>query len=362
MTTTENSPIAGRRVSPDEVRKSVDDTLREFFEAKAVLASGTSLAGVTAVLRDYVLTGGKRLRPLLCYCGWVAAGGPPGDPVILRAAASLELFHAFALIHDDIMDGSDERRGRPTLHRLLEADRATGDPERDRRFGVDSAILVGDLAMVWSDELLHGCGAPPRVLSAVRPLLDAMRTELMFGQYEDLSTTGTGNPDLATALSIASYKSGKYTVERPLHIGATLAGAEPALLDAFTAFGVPVGEAFQLRDDLLGIFGDPARTGKSALADLRDGKGTALLAIALRSARPDQRRVLTAQVGNPQLNEDGARHVRVVLEETRAVHAVEDMIEERRGRGLAALDRVEIRAEARAALRDLAIAATARTA
>ncbi|MEV4760402.1 polyprenyl synthetase family protein [Micromonospora sp. NPDC049559] len=351
------------RIDLVEVRVAIDEKLREFFAGKATWANGSELADVVDALRDYLLGGGKRLRPLLAYCGWRAAGGKAGHDPALRAAASLELFHAFALIHDDIIDVAESRRGRPSLHRTLarrHGDR--GDAASVERLGTSSAILVGDLAMVWSDELLHASGMSMRQLAAARPLLDAMRTELMYGQYLDLMGTGAAPRDAGAALTIARYKSGKYTIERPLHIGARLAGADQRLLDACSAFGLPIGEAFQLRDDLLGIFGDPVVTGKSRLDDLRDGKGTVLLALALRRADESGRATLTRLVGDPELDEEGAARVRRVFVDSGAVGVVEEMIQERLRQGLAVLDSAPFQPEAAAALREMAHAATVRAA
>ncbi|MEU8425578.1 polyprenyl synthetase family protein [Micromonospora sp. NPDC048835] len=344
-----------------EMRRSVDEALRAFFADKARIAAGSGLADMVEALRDYVLAGGKRLRPLLCLCGWQAAGGTPQHPAAVAVAASLELFHAFALIHDDIVDNAAVRRGHPCLHVTLVGHGRSDDPARNVRFGLDSAILLGDLAMVWSDEMLHSSGVTPVQMRAVRPILDQMRTELMFGQYHDLLSSHSP-PDVTTALTVASYKSGRYTVQRPLQIGAALAGADESLLAACTAFALPIGEAFQLRDDLLGIFGDPKNTGKSTLDDLREGKGTVLLAIALRDADRGQLADLTDLVGNPNLDEDGAETARRILLATGAPAKVERLIEERLREGLAALDGSEFHPEAKAALRDLARAATVRSA
>jgi geranylgeranyl diphosphate synthase type I len=281
---------------------------------------------------------------------------------MLRAAASLELFHTFALIHDDIMDASDTRRGRPTIHRSLAAQyRNHGDLAATDRYGTSVAILLGDLALVWSDEMFHTCGLTPHQLSVARPLLDAMRTEVMIGQYLDLLSAGDETGDVDSALSIVLFKTAKYTVERPLQMGATVAGADQDVLDACSAFALPIGEAFQLRDDLLGVFGDPAITGKSRLDDLREGKATALLAFALRRANKTQRALLRRLIGNPDLDESGAAVVRGIFIETGALPAVNAMIRERRQQALTALDHAQFRPAATAALYEIAHRATVRT-
>ncbi|QCX82621.1 All-trans-nonaprenyl-diphosphate synthase (geranyl-diphosphate specific) (plasmid) [Streptomyces sp. YIM 121038] len=275
------------------------------------------------------MAGGKRLRPLLCVTGWYAAAGqvPVPEPVV-RVAAALELFHAFCLIHDDVMDNSPTRRGRPTVHRTL-ADRHPPDCctlQTARKFGTGAAILIGDLALTWSDELVHTAGLTPGQLAMLLPLLDVMRTEVMYGQYLDLAATGHPTTDLDHALTIIRYKTAKYTIERPVHIGAALAGGTTALAEALTAYALPLGEAFQLRDDLLGVYGDIQITGKSPLDDLRDGKHTVLLAIALRAAAPHQAETLERLLGRPDLIETQAGEIRSILTATGARAQVEEMI------------------------------------
>ncbi|MFH9006617.1 polyprenyl synthetase family protein [Streptomyces afghaniensis] len=343
----------------DDVPAAVEAALAEFLDGKA--RAGSDLRQFTELLRGLLGAGGKRLRPVLCCCGWLAAGGGELAPVV-PAAASLELFHMFALIHDDIMDRSDTRRGRPTVHRAL-ADRASGRPDLTdaERFGVNGAILVGDLAMVWSDELLHSSGLSADRLAAARPVLDAMRSELMYGQYLDLLVSTDLDSGLEASLTVARYKTAKYTVERPLQLGAALAGGNDRTHEACSAYGLPLGEAFQLRDDVLGVFGDPSVTGKPCLDDLREGKHTALLAIALRQAGPAQARTLRALVGDARLDEDGAAVVRGVLRDTGALDTVERMIHARCRQAVDSLDRSPFPPAVRAALARLATAATVRT-
>ncbi len=339
----------------DYVRASVDEIISDFLDHKArtnvpgPAGVKTAWPEITEILRGFIATGGKRLRPLLCTVGWYAAGGGPHPESLLRAAASLEMFHAFALIHDDVMDDSPTRRGRPTLHRAP----VGGLP------GIARAILVGDLALAWSDELLHTAGLATEQLTRVLPLVDAMRSEVMYGQYLDVTSTGRPDPELDHALTIARYKTATYTVERPLHIGAALAHPD-APNTSLSAYALPIGEAFQLRDDLLGTFGTEALTGKSTLDDLRDGKHTALVSLALRDADPGQRRTLRALVGDPALDEDGARRVRGVLIATGARDAVEKLIAVRHQEALTALDQAAFPPAADAALRSIARAAEGR--
>ena len=231
-----------------------------------------------------LLAGGKRLRPAFCYWGHRAAGGADGEAIV-NAAAALELFQACAIVHDDVMDGSDTRRGQPAAHRRFAALHRSrdwhGDPEA---FGEGAAILLGDLCLSWSDEMLATSGFGPDELARGDRVFAEMRSELMGGQYLDLLEQARGGGSVERALRVARYKSAKYTIEKPLHLGAALAGGGQEVLDGFSGYGLPLGEAFQLRDDLLGVFGDPAQTGKPAGDDLREGKRTALVAMALEAA------------------------------------------------------------------------------
>ncbi|MEU1549282.1 polyprenyl synthetase family protein [Nocardia sp. NPDC005745] len=314
------------QLDPAAVTGAVDRVLSRFLAEKLGCASTPQLPLFVGWLQEF-LAGGKRLRPLLCYCGW-QVGGARGAPVaIARVAASLELFHAFALIHDDVMDDSATRRGKPSAHRRIAADNP-GHRSRDR-LGVNAAILLGDLALGWSYDLVATADLPSAPAAMVWRLLDAMRIETLSGQYLDLLTAGDPAADVETALAIGRYKTAKYTIERPLQIGAVLAGANSALLAACTEYAVPLGEAFQLRDDILAVFGDPAVTGKPNLDDLRDAKHTVLLAIARQRAEPAQAAILAALVGNPGLDEEGAARVRDVITSTGARATVEQMISDR---------------------------------
>ena len=274
------------------IRNQVGRALRGFLGGqRAVLlrAGGELLPGLEAL--EELLAGGKRLRPAFCYWGWRGAGGPDCQPV-LAAAAALELLHASALVHDDVMDGSDTRRGRPSLHRLFAARHAEqrwrGSPEA---FGMGAAILLGDLLLSWTDGMYHASGLPADSLRRGQAVLDLMRTEVFAGQYLDLLGQAAGTGTVESALRVVEYKTAKYTIERPLHLGAALAGfTEGPVPAVFSAYGLPLGVAFQLRDDILGVFGDPAQTGKPASDDVREGKRTVLLAIARARAAAAQAR------------------------------------------------------------------------
>ncbi|MGW2369931.1 polyprenyl synthetase family protein [Streptomyces sp. NPDC001667] len=337
------------------IRNAVNACLEDFLAVKARNADAECLpAEVSRTLHDFLSAGGKRIRPVLCVAGWHAGGGDQTPPPVLQVAASLEMFHAFALIHDDVMDNSATRRGKPCVHRALTAlhQAERGRVEADR-LGASAAILIGDAALTWADELVHTAGLTPVQLAAVLPLVDIMRSEVMYGQYLDITATGRPTGDIGRAMRIVRYKTAKYTVERPLHIGAALAGSPRSVRDALSGYALPLGEAFQLRDDLLGVFGTPARTGKSRLDDLREGKHTALVALALCHADPRQQDTLRALLGKPDLSEHEGDRLRHLFVDTGARDAVELMIEDRRGQALRSLETAAFPPAVAATLRHL---------
>jgi geranylgeranyl diphosphate synthase type I len=280
----------------------------------------------------------------------------------VTAAAALEWLQASALVHDDIIDGSDVRRGQPSMHQHFAIQhRKAGWLGSSAGFGVGAAILLGDLMLSWTDEMFRSCGLPAQQVAAALPYLDACRTEVVAGQFLDVVAQAAGDSDLETAMRVVHFKSAKYTVERPLHLGAALAGAEPGLIAALSEFGLPIGEAFQLRDDVLGVFGDEVRTGKPAGDDLREGKRTVLLAHAYAGADPSQRVTLQRLVGNAALQADELETLREVIEDTGALHAVEAHIAELHTAAMAALDAAPIAAEARSSLSALAERSVRRT-
>jgi geranylgeranyl diphosphate synthase type I len=270
-------------------------------------------------------------------------------------------------VHDDVIDASATRRGQPAVHRRFAADHtAAGWRGAAGAFGAGAAILVGDLLLAWADEMLRTSGMPPAAVWDGMSVLDAMRTEVFAGQFLDLVGQAAGSRGLDSALRVVTYKSAKYTVERPLHLGVALAFAtglpadRDAVAGAFTGYGVPLGVAFQLRDDILGVFGDPARTGKPVSDDLREGKRTVMLAIARNRADSEQALTLDRSVGDPLLTDGGADQVRAIISATGALAECELMIGGMVADALSALDSAPIAGEAKAALADLAIAATAR--
>jgi geranylgeranyl diphosphate synthase type I len=306
------------------------------------------LAAPLEALRTLVMAGGKRLRPAFCFWGFVGAGGDPDDAVVVDAGAAFELLQAFALVHDDVMDGSATRRGFRTAH-LAFADRHQLEVWRGegRRFGEGVAILIGDLAHVYADLLLRDAGRE------VLGVWDELRIELNVGQFLDILGTARGDTDPEGARRIARYKSGKYTIERPLHVGAALADRYGELGPALSAYGDPLGEAFQLRDDVLGAFGEGTVTGKPVGDDLREGKPTPLLAAASVAADPEQLEVL-GRIGEAELSDDDVRGIQAVLCDTGALDEIEAQIERLTTDAIAAVGRTDITEEARAALVDLA--------
>jgi geranylgeranyl diphosphate synthase, type I len=351
------------------IRSRIGRALDDFIERqRTVLASiSPDLLPCADAVTDLV-AGGKRLRAAFCYWGWRACGGAD-EPTIYKAAAALELLHASALVHDDVMDASDTRRGQPAVHkRFASAHAAAGWRGSADRFGAGGAILVGDLLLAWTDQMLRTSGLPTDSVLRGLSVLDAMRTEVFAGQFLDLAGQAAGTSAVDSALRVVTYKSAKYTVERPLQLGAALrgdqdrSGVEPdRVRAAFTGYGIPLGIAFQLRDDILGVFGDPAKTGKPVIDDLREGKRTVMLAIAGERASEAQAEVLDRCIGDPALTEAAAEQVRAVITGTGALADCEQMISVNVKEALSAIDGAPITGESRAALAELAIAATART-
>jgi geranylgeranyl pyrophosphate synthase len=353
----------------DRVRDAVGAALTDFLATQR-----TTLAGMDPSLTPVVdevcalAEGGKRLRPLFAYWGWRgvaadAAGPAEDDAAVLRAVAALEFVHASALVHDDVMDGAATRRGRPATHIGFAGRHGAGELTGDGdSFGVGAAILVGDLALVWSDELLRCSGISAPALGRARTVWDTMRTEVTAGQYLDLLRAAGGLPGPGGALTVARYKSAGYTVQRPLQLGAAIAGTGPRIAEVYSSIGLPLGEAFQLRDDVLGVFGDPAVTGKSADDDLREGKQTLLVALAEEQADAAGRQLLADGLGNPEAGPEQLQALRDLITDTGARLRVEERIAERTALARAAIAEAPIAADARAALDALAVAATTRTA
>lgn len=344
------------------LRPRVEKALAVFLADRRAHMAGidAGLGPLADAVEAFVLGGGKRLRPAFGYWGYRGAGGEDRDDVV-SALAALELVQASALMHDDLMDASDTRRGEPAVHRrfamLHDRERWQG---RAAGFGAAAAILLGDLCLVWSDEMLHASGLDPVTVARARPVFDLMRTEVMIGQYLDVLTQASADTSVERASQVARFKSAKYTVEHPLLLGAALADAPEALSRAYSAFGLPLGEAFQLRDDVLGVFGDPVATGKPAGDDLREGKRTYLIVMALAHAAPADRDTLAAALGSADLDEAGVAQLRRIITESGALARTEAYIAELTSTALAALEAAPVEPEAAEMLRELADAAVHR--
>ncbi|MFI6008370.1 polyprenyl synthetase family protein [Streptomyces sp. NPDC051243] len=345
------------RWEPVAFKVRIDEVLRRFVaqEADQFAAIDPLLAPVAERLEAAVAEG-KRLRAAFCYWGWRAVGQPDSDALV-RAAASMELVHAAAVVHDDLIDDSPLRHGRPTAHVALR------DAVRRRPRGAAAArslaMLVGDLLMALAGQLFATSGVPAAYLARARPLWSVMARELIAGECLEILRTGAG-PDTESSLKVIRYKTAKYTVEQPLLIGGALAGAGPRMREGYSAYGLPLGEAFQLRDDLLGLFGDPERTGKANADDVEGHRPTALLAETWRLAGDEDRARLRAVLGRRRLDADALDTVREVMRVLKAPDRIEDMIGVRVEEALGALDELGAPAPAHTALTALARSAADR--
>jgi geranylgeranyl diphosphate synthase, type I len=336
-------PVPASPLDAENLRARVDRALAAVLdrELSALDFLGADAGPVTDALTRFAMEGGKRLRPAFVYWGYRGAGGAADGPAAdatVQAACSVELLHVCALIHDDIMDGSEVRRGRPAMHvgfaGLHRSRGWRGDPAA---FGGGAAMLMGDLAFTWADVALSEAGLPDDRLAAALRVFNRLRSELMGGQYLDLVEARRGAPDEDAVRRVLAYKSGKYTIERPLHLGHALAAGPPALLGDYSAYGLPLGEAFQLRDDILGVFGSPEVTGKPAGDDLREGKETYLVMLARQRADRAGRQLLEGALGNAKLSEDDVAEVRRLLADCGALEATEARIGELLAEAKAAL-------------------------
>ncbi|CAN5782449.1 polyprenyl synthetase family protein [soil metagenome] len=323
--------------SIDELRAAVDAGLADFLDRRREELPEAGL--LISEMKRLLAAGGKRLRPAFCYWGYRAAGGEDGGAII-RVAGALELLHTFALVHDDIMDAADVRRGAPTVHAL---------------YGADVALLVGDLALVLADAAFFGGGFPPQPTVASFAHYSRMRQEVIAGQFLDVQAAGRAEVTEEEARRIAVLKSGRYTVEEPLLIGASLAGAEATLLGGLAAFGRPLGEGFPLRDDLLGLFGERTSTGKSVDSDIREGKRNLLFARTLAALSGAERDFFVGHWGGGEsLDEGEVARLRALVASSGAQATVEQLLGELAALSGAALDQCPTPADARAALLTLA--------
>ncbi|WP_262104226.1 polyprenyl synthetase family protein [Arthrobacter sp. Marseille-P9274] len=357
--------VGGAAAEQDGYRTLLSERMAGFLDLQRgqlqeVSSDASELVDAIAQLAD----GGKRLRALLSYWGWRGAGGARLADDAVQAGVAIELFQAAALIHDDIIDRSATRRGKPSVHRRFELNHAERGWALDpAHFGQAAAILTGDLCLSFSEEVFAGI---PAASGSARLIFNRMRTEVMAGQYLDVleEVAGPGRPSgeaVDRALRILRYKSAKYSSEHPLCLGGALAGAGPQLIAAYSAFSLPLGEAFQIRDDVLGVFGDPATTGKPAGDDLREGKRTVLIGLAVDRCSPAEAEFIQAKLGLPDLSDGEIDSLRAIIESCGALAEAESMISAFSSDAYSALEKLPVEDTVAGALRALADRAVQRT-
>ena len=349
-------------------RTRVQETLDAVVDEHAVRLGGLE-EDATLLIDEAraLLAGGKRLRAAFCWWGYAAVAGEVSaedEPRLLRACAALEILHASALVHDDYMDASATRRGRAATHvAFADRHRSEGWRGSPETYGAAAAILLGDLLLTWADELLRRCGLPADRVAGALELFDWTRSEVVAGQFLDVSAQARGGDHpypVAAAMLVVRYKSARYSVQRPLQIGAALAGGSPQQLGDLGAYGLPTGEAFQLRDDLLGVLGDPTTTGKPAGDDLIEGKRTVLVAYALEQADPAAAAELDAGLGT-QLDAAQVDRLREIIASSGAAARVEQLIDDLSAQARAELADADIDGAARDVLAELLQITTQRT-
>lgn len=366
-----NTPAASATV---ELASAITDQLRRYLrerrgEAAYVEFPGCSDFGaVTAWLEDFALSRGKRLRPVFAYWGWRSVATEEPDPDVLLLFSALELLHVCALVHDDVIDASATRRGNPTAHvhfAALHRERSWRGPAE--QFGISTAILLGDVAQTWADDIVARVGQdvlPSDAQRRVRRVWSDIRIEVLGGQYLDIVAEASAAQTIASAMTVATFKTACYTVSRPLQLGLAAAADRPDVAEIFGQFGTDLGVAFQLRDDVLGVFGDPAVTGKPSGDDLRSGKRTVLVAEATELAEqtdPAAASLLRNSIGT-ELTDDRVHELCQVIEGVGALAAAETRIATLTERALSTLESAPIHAAAKAGLAELARLATERSA
>lgn len=333
----------------------VEDGLGQYLDRAIprLAALHPAIAPLADELREYV-AGGKRLRPIFTLLGFRAAGGVRDDHV-LGAAMSLELLHTCALLHDDVIDGATMRRGRPATHVAFATNHREADMHGDAaQYGVAVAILLGDLAFTLADDLWLDLDVRPDRLAAGFRVFTTLRQEVMAGQFLDVQAAARRARRRDTVLTVATLKSGRYSVTRPLELGAVLAGGDDELVASLHAFGDPLGRAFQVRDDILGVFGDAEATGKSVSGDLAEGKRTLLVAEALAGLDRRGANELESLLGDPELTPAGAARARELIRDSGGLAAAQQYVEDATAAAMQALDEMRAPAEAVMALRHLA--------
>jgi geranylgeranyl diphosphate synthase, type I len=342
-----------------QVRDAVLAAVAEFVDTHCTQALDGGHVDIAHDVLKALVTDGKCLRSTYLYLGWLC-GRQPSDAAV-RAAASLEFLHAFALMQDDVMDESPLRRGRPSVHHAMQLwHQRSGLPGSSSRFGESAAVLLGDLCLVWAEQMLRESGLDPAALTRAWPRYDAMRVELAVGQLADLVNDSARFPSLDDVLDVARRKSGNYTVRRPLEIGAALAGCDDQMMAALGGYGSAVGEAFQLRDDLLGVFGSPELTGKPTGADLAAHKATTVVVAAYRLAAEPQREHLHELMTVQDVNDADIARWQTLIADIGTVDWIEQLIDQRLTYALDSLDSSPLDSDVRTALAAMAAACTER--
>ena len=310
-------------------REEIESSLKKFVtnESESISNIGNELAPVTSALSHFILDSGKRLRPLFSYVGYLGSAKEI-RPQIISACASLELVHVCALIHDDLMDGSDTRRGAPSIHKEFERwHRQNGRSGSPQQYGASAAILLGDLALVWAEKALYQSGLKSDQLLRATSIFSELQIELMAGQFLDVHEQSSLTSNIDRSRKIARFKSGKYTIERPLHFGAAISG-DSSLQKPYSNYGIPLGEAFQLRDDILGVFGESKVTGKPTGDDLLEGKRTVLIAKTFELAGAQGALTLTQVFGNRDASPEMIEKCKNLIKDCGALTHVEKMIDD----------------------------------
>lgn len=360
---------------PDESAsylKALEEATAHFFQQQEAVMQAISPETLPLLEAIAALsTGGKRLRALLAYWGYRGAGGSPLHQDAIKAGLAIELFQTAALIHDDIIDASDTRRGAPSVHRNFEAMHRERHYKTDAAtFGVSSAILAGDLCLSWS-EMVFSSITSLTATSEARFIFDLMRTEVMAGQYLDVvgEVVPEEEPDraLERAFNVIRFKSAKYSCEHPLALGGALAlqlehSTRSDLLEGYRAFALPLGEGYQLRDDVLGVFGEPDTTGKPAGDDVREGKRTVLTAYTAQKATPEARKLLETSLGDPHLTAETITQLQDLMRTTGALDEVENLISLKSEQALTQLAQLPLAQDVRSSLETLALKALHRLA
>ncbi|QFG70054.1 isopentenyl-diphosphate Delta-isomerase [Ornithinimicrobium pratense] len=317
-------PASATLSAVDALLSSELTWMRQVWGAIAPAGEPDVLGGDPGDLPEWLHTllvgQGKRLRPQMCHWGFVASGGQldtRGHDDVVRVAAALETLHLFAMLHDDVMDQSGERRGRPSAHVVADRrHRAAGGHGDPLRFGENIALLLGDLAHSEADRLVH------TLPSVMRDYWYELNLELIVGQRADLTGAAARRTDLAHAEAVAALKSGAYTIERPLQLGALAAGATPQQREELGRFGWHLGRAFAWRDDVLGVWGDHAVTGKPSGDDLREGKSTLIWVLGNEHLQGEAAAAME-RVGTPEARESDVPLMQQALEEAGVREEVE---------------------------------------